>query len=272
MSTSAVSTSSLNQQLQQYFQTRQSDLQQLGQALGSGNLAGAQTAYNNIVSLGQGGPFSSGNPFKANQREQDFTAVGQALQSGDLAGAQQAFSSLAGTFGNRVQQQIDPLPPNLNSTAPSSSAGPEIIVNLSTGSSSGAQQANPSPVSSSASSGPEIIVNLSSAGSGGSSGIEPQVDASPAGSGPEIVLNLGGGTSATPEQVTINISNPSNGGREQVSLSVGNQGSNAQQITFNLNSNTNEEIILNLLGASTATSTGGSSSGSSSTGSLNVSA
>src|ERR1700733_14439950 len=83
MSTSAVSTSSLYQQLNQYYQTRGSDQQQLGQALSSGNLASAQTAYNNIVSLGKNGPFSSGNPFFLSQREQDFTAVGKALQAGD---------------------------------------------------------------------------------------------------------------------------------------------------------------------------------------------
>ena len=53
MSTAAVSSSSINQQLQQYFQTRQSDLQQLGQALGSDDLSGAQTEFNSIVSLGQ---------------------------------------------------------------------------------------------------------------------------------------------------------------------------------------------------------------------------
>lgn len=261
MSTSAVSTSSLNQQLQQYFQTRQSDLQELGQALNSGDLAGAQTAYNSIVSLGQGGPFASGNPFRANQREQDFAAVGQALQSGDLAGAQHAFSALAGRSRNGAQQQVDPLPPKLSASPVSASpvtasAGPEIIINLSsaatssvatTGTTTGAQ-ADPVP---------------------------SQLSASPASAsaGPEIVLNLSSGAnSATPEEITINISNPTNGGGEQVSLSIGNQGSNAQQITFNLNANSNEQIILNLLGASSSTSSSASSSSSSSSGGLNVTA
>jgi hypothetical protein len=64
MSTAAVSSGSIQQQLQQYFQTRSTDLQQLGQALTSGSLSDAQTAYNSIVSLGQGGPFAGGNPFK----------------------------------------------------------------------------------------------------------------------------------------------------------------------------------------------------------------
>jgi hypothetical protein len=201
MSTSAVSSSSLNQQLQQYYQTRQSDLYQLGQALQSGNLTEAQTEFNNITALGQNGPFANGQPFAINQREQDFTAVGQALQNGDLAGAQQAFSQLQSTFKHLLPQS---------------------------GSGSGSGTASSTPVS------------------------------------PEIVLNINGaGNTATPEQITINLSNSGSGGGEQVSLSVGNQGSNPQQITFNLGANSDEQIVLNLLGASPA----GESASSSTTGS-----
>lgn len=211
MSTAAVSSSALNSTLQQYFQTRHTDLKQIGQALSSGDLAGAQTAFNNIVTLGQNGPFPGGNPFKINQREQAFTAIGTALQAGDLAGAQKAFSELGSTFKSGGQQ-VDP-----PGTSPTATATPNA--------------------------GPEIVLNLSN-----SSG------------------------SASPEQITINISNPSNGGGEQVSLSVGNQGANAQQVTFNLNPNSNEQIVLNLLKGSPSTSTGGSSSTPSSGGGLSVSA
>jgi hypothetical protein len=230
MSTSAVSSTSLSQQLQEYFQTRQSDLQQLGQALGSGDLADAQTAYNNIVTLGQSGPVANGNPFFLNQREQDFSAIGQALQSGDLAGAQQAFSALKTTFQRGAAAQ------NPTGTSPASSAGPEIVLNLSSG-------------------------------SGGTSTAPGSTPAS--GEGPEIVVNLSGSTS--PEQITIDINNQANGGGEQVSLSVGSQGSNPQpQITFNLSPNSNEQIVLNLL--SEPTSSSGSVSNSSSGGGLSVSA
>jgi len=238
MSTSAVSGSSLNLQLQQYFQTRHTDLQQLGQALGSGDLAGAQTAYGNIVALGQNGPFSGGNPFVFKNREQDFSAIGQALQAGDLAGAQQALSTLKSTFQKAANPQAVP------STAPASSSGPEIIVNLSTGGSNGA-----SPASSTT----------------------PSASASPApGSGPEIILNLSNNGSSSPEQITIDINSPAGGGGEQVSLSVGNQGSNAQEITFNLSPNSNEQIVLNLLGQSSPASS--ASGSSSSSGGLSVSA
>ncbi len=220
MSTSAVSSSSLNQQIHQYFQTRQTDLQQLGQALGTGDLAGAQTAFQAIAQLGQGGPFANGDPFANSQREQDFTAIGQALQSGDLAGAQQAFSALKATLEKNNGGQPAPIADPILTAAPSS-VGPEIILNLSN-----------------------------------SSG------------------------SANPEQITINI-NPTSGGGEQVSLSVGQPGStNPQQVTFNLPANSNEEIVLNLLGGSSSTSSASTSStsssssasGSSANGGLSVSA
>jgi hypothetical protein len=206
MSTAAISSHHLSQQLQQYFETRQSDLQQLGQALKSGDLAGAQAAYNKIETLGQNGPFG-GNPFKITQREQDFNTIGQALQSGDVAGAKQAFDALRDTFTNPPPASVD--------------------------------------------------------GSGGVSGLNSSA-------GPEIILNLSnsnGGSS--PEQVTINLSNPANSAGEQGSFSVGNQGSSAQEITFNLNPNSNEQIVVNLLDGSSSTS---SSSGASANGGLSVSA
>jgi hypothetical protein len=209
MSTSAVSSTSIRQELHQYFQTRQSDLKQLGHALSNGDLAGAQAAYNNIVSLGQKGPFAAGNPFYLTPREQNFTNIGTALQSGDLAGARQAFGSLRATLQGSGQQ-LDP------------------------------------PPTTAAASGPEIILNLSNINSG----------------------------SASPEQVTINISNPASGG-EQVSIGIGTQGSTAEQVTLNLPANSNEQIVLNLLGASSTTSgssTSTTTSASSASGGLSVSA
>ena len=195
MSTAAVSSSSIHQQLQQYFQTRGTDLGQLGKALSSGDLASAQTAFNNIVSLGQGGPFAGGNPFKLTGREQDFTAVGQALQSGDLAGAQQAFQGLVNTFRNLPQN-------NGGASTPASQA---------------------------------------------------------AGTGPEVVINLNSGAgNASPEQITININES---GNTQAPSSTTNQLSpTAQEITLNLNSANSEQIVLNLLGGSSSTSSASSSS------------
>ena len=93
MSTAAVSSGSIYQELQSYFQQRNTDVSQLGQDLTSGNLANAQQDFATLTGLGQGGPFANGDAFGAGSaREQDFTAIGQALQSGNLSAAQQAFA------------------------------------------------------------------------------------------------------------------------------------------------------------------------------------
>jgi hypothetical protein len=204
MSTSAVSSISLHQQLQTYFQARNGDVKQLGQALEAGDLGAAQSAFRAISTLGKSGPFGGGHPFVSQQREQDFQAVGKALQAGDLAGAKAAFATLKSTFQNgRV------------SSGPVAEAGPA---------------ASGTPA---AAVGPEIVINLSS----------------------------GSGSSASPEQVTINIGQSSSGGGEQISLSVGSQGSNPQQVMFNLNPNSNEQIVVNLLDGSSSSSSSGSSTG-----------
>lgn len=101
MSTAAVSSGSIYQELQSYFQQRNTDVSQLGQDLTSGNLANAQQDFATLTGLGQGGPFANGDAFGAGSaREQDFTAIGQALQSGNLSAAQQAFAELQSSFKN----------------------------------------------------------------------------------------------------------------------------------------------------------------------------
>jgi hypothetical protein len=223
MSTAAVSTNSIYQQLQAYFQQRGSDLQQLGQALKSGDLAGAQQEYSAIQTLGQSGPFASGDPFKFTKREQDFAAVGQALQSGDLAGAQQAFAQLKSSFQPRESQE----------------SSPAVVVNLSAAAPAASATASPAAASSSADTS---AVNA----------------ASPAAStsGPEIILNLGNVTPG--EQITIGLGQPENGS-EQVTIGVAGQTNQSpEQISFNLNLNSNQQIILNLFNG-----TGGSSAASS---------
>lgn len=92
------SSQSIYGQLQELRQERKADIAQLGQDLASGNTANALQDYNTLVSLGQSGPFKSGDAFGNSTREQDFTAIGQALQSGDVTSAQQAFAQLEATY------------------------------------------------------------------------------------------------------------------------------------------------------------------------------
>jgi hypothetical protein len=222
MSTAAVSTTSIYQELQTYFQARSSDLKQLGQALQSGDLAGAQQEFSAIQNLGQNGPFANGNAFKVSQREQDFAAIGQALQAGDLAGAQQAFAQLKGI--DHHQHSVEPQQ--------------AIVVNLSLASTAApAPAAPPAPSTASASQPPAAS----------STGSAP---------GTEIILNLGNVTPG--EQINIGISNGSNGS-EQVTIGVSNQQNQSpEQITLNLNQNTNQQIILNLFNSTASSAAQGS--------------
>jgi len=189
MSTAAVS-ASLNH-LQSYFETRNSDVQQLGQALQSGNLEQAQIAYNNITAVGQGGPFANGNAFRVPQRQQDFDAIGQALQSGNLAGAQSAFAALKSTF--QQGPVLDP-PAPAAPTSSSGSSGPEIVLNLSNGS-GGTAAAEQITINIGQTSGGDEQVSLS-VGDQGSNAQQVTLNLNP-NSNEQIVLNLLNGSSAS---------------------------------------------------------------------------
>jgi hypothetical protein len=89
--------------------SRRQDFTQLGNALQSGNLQGAQQAFSSLEQLQGGqssssssgstssassGPGTTGTGGPANPIANDFAALGQALSSGDLTQAQSAFSQL----------------------------------------------------------------------------------------------------------------------------------------------------------------------------------
>ena len=85
---------------QSQFQQIQTDFQQLGQDLQSGNLTGAQQDFATLQqALPTGQSQSQQNT--ASPIAQAFTALSQALQSGNLQDAQTAFSTLQGD----IQQQ-----------------------------------------------------------------------------------------------------------------------------------------------------------------------
>ena len=217
MSTAAISVNPTPQPLQAYFQQRTSDLSQLGTALQSGNLAGAQQAFSTLQTLAQASPLPNSNAFAVSQREQDFNAIGQALQSGDLTGAQQAFAQLQSTFHNQ-QRVLDPI-------------GPPVVINLT---------APPAAASSTSSSSPSTA-----------SGQSSSPVSSTTAAAPELVINLG--NSGGPEQITIGLNNTSAG--EQLTISVaGQQGTSPEQLTLNLGANSQQQIILNLLNSTSTNS------------------
>jgi hypothetical protein len=130
---STVSSTSIFQELQSFYQSRQADVKQLGSDLQSGNLSSAQQAYNKLAALGQDGPFANSEPFGNSSRAQAFEAVGQALQSGDLAGAQAAFATLTGSQNNAAASAVT-----------SGATAPAAVVNLN---STRTQPVTGSPVS-----------------------------------------------------------------------------------------------------------------------------
>jgi len=114
---------------QKYINERRPEVQQLDEALKSGDLAAAQQAYNNLVALGNT-VLHKDNPFLRSDRALDFNAIGGALQNGDLAGAQQAFAALESTFGRKLPPAAN-LAPAPATVLNSSNAGQEIVPNLS---------------------------------------------------------------------------------------------------------------------------------------------
>ena len=100
MSTQAVSSSSLYQEIRSFYQNRGSDMKSLGNALNSGDLSAAQDAFSDLVALGQQGPYVNAEPFSKSDRAAAFDAIGTALQAGDVAGAESAYATLEGELNS----------------------------------------------------------------------------------------------------------------------------------------------------------------------------
>ncbi len=303
MSTSAVSSSSIFQELQAYAQQRAADVQQLGNDLAAGNLANAQQDFTTLQSLGQTGPSADGAVFGNSQRQQDFTAIGSALQADNLSNAQQAFAQLESTYANnasaasasagtgnsgtssifqqlqayRQQRSADVQQLGQDLTAGNVANALQDYNNLQTLAQSGptrngavfgngareqdlnaigtALQANDLAGAQQAFAALESTFQrhqtsppIVQSGTTGSSGTNPG-----SGSGTEIILNLANAPEG--EQITIGLTGESNG-NEQVSISAINpQNQTSEQIAFNVNPNTNQQIVLNLFGSSSSNST-----------------
>jgi hypothetical protein len=336
MSTAAVSSLSIFQELQSFYQNRQSDVKQLGSALQSGDLNGAQQAYNALAALGQEGPFANAEPFSKSSRVQAFETIGQDLQAGDSAGAQAASATLTGKQSNPASssQATAPAAVTLTSTQQSNASGaaPSIYQQLQayrqqrqadlaqlgqdlqagdlnaaqqdfntltvlgqsgpykngqtfaradraqdfqaigqalqSGDLAGAQSAfanlagsfgkqsqqAQTAISAYNSGVPEIVLNLE-----GASG----TSATTGSTTPELVVNLGQGSSsssASPEEVKINLGSGSAGPQVTIDENQGQSGSNAEQVTINLNQTENYELILNLLNSTSTNQTQSNSS------------
>ncbi len=110
---------------QKYLSERRPEVQQLKDALQSGDISAAQQDYKKLIALGND-VLGKDNPFVRSDRALDFDAVGGALQNGDLTGAQRAFATLENTFHQK-------LPPETNLAPSTVTAGNAPDGNLSSG-------------------------------------------------------------------------------------------------------------------------------------------
>jgi len=89
------------------YRQRKQDFEALAQALGSGDLAGAQTAFaalqQDLSGILQSGGAQQVAGTSQDVLQNDFGAIGQALAKGDVSGAQSAFAKLLQDAQNVAQ-------------------------------------------------------------------------------------------------------------------------------------------------------------------------
>jgi hypothetical protein len=170
------------------------------------------------------------------QRQTDLKELGQDLQSGDLTDAQTEYNTIQslaqnGPFQNGDAFYLSNRQSDFNTLGQALQSG-----NLNAAEQAFQQlkdtfEAPPPPTA--------------TGGSGGAAAAGTTTTPNNSTGGSEIVLNLANAPSG--EQITINLNNSSNG-TEQVSISASNPQSpqNPEQIAFNLNQNSNEQVVLNL--------------------------
>jgi len=104
-------TSASTQASQNPWAQAQSQFQQLGQALSSGNLSAAQAAFSALQQNAPQGGQSSQNA-QGSSAQSPMAALSQALQSGNLSAAQQAFSQIQQAQGYKAPSALVGLNPS----------------------------------------------------------------------------------------------------------------------------------------------------------------
>ena len=138
MSISPISAGGLSQAvLSSSNSIEQQALQALQNTLASGDLNGAQSAFQTLQNLFQGSATANGSTLSSNsQLTTDLNTLGSALQSGDLSTAQSAFATVLGdlqstalpaqtneaTAASQSVQLVEELLGTVNTSAASASA------------------------------------------------------------------------------------------------------------------------------------------------------
>ena len=131
---------------------------QLGQALQSGDLAGAQKAFAALQANAPQGPASqvqgaSTSSGQGSATQNPMSALASALQSGNLAAAQQAFSQIQQTQGHHHHPH--------HHGSQSSSSAPATASTTSTSSTTPTSSTPPADATTSGASSTNITINIS---------------------------------------------------------------------------------------------------------------
>ncbi len=254
---------------QSYFRERGADLKQLGQALQSGDLAGAQQAYTTLTQLAQSAPWQTG----ANQQDPSSMRNVRRISrpsarpyNPEICRAPNKLSRSS----SRIHMVATPA-----STAGSSQASgntiAEIIVNLNNAGSNllaPAASSAPATSGSATSATSSIAAPVDTAASGSAttpaSSVAPADTTPSASSSPEIILNLGNSSGSSVPEITINLNQGSSGGSAPelvINLQNGSNGS-TPEVTLNLNNGNGSaspapEITLNVSSGGGSGSNGG---------------
>lgn len=188
------------------------NIHQLAQALQSGDLGAAQSAYSNLTWRNVGSRSTNST------LDQDISALGEKLQAGDLSGAQTAFATLQQDFQTAVSVRKGN-PQGIARSTQNAAAEDDAQAVTHThhphrhhsqptqGASSGAQQITIN-VGESDAGGDQITLNLEGNGQ----------------SAEQVTINFSGGNSSSaPEQVTLNLG----GGNETITLNFADSASGA---------------------------------------------
>ncbi len=138
MSISSISAAGLSQDvLAASNSSQQQALQSLQQSLASGDVNGAQSAFQTLQALFQNSATTTGSTLSSNsQLATDLSTLGSALSSGDLSSAQSAFATVLGdlktsasaaqvneaTAASQSLQLVEGILSTLNADATSSSS------------------------------------------------------------------------------------------------------------------------------------------------------
>jgi hypothetical protein len=145
MSITSISAAGLSQYVLQSSNSTQlkQALQTLQNSLASGDLNGAQSAFQTLQTLYQNSATASGSSLSSSsQLSTDLTALGSALTSGDLSTAQSAFATLQSDLKN------SPSPSQTNETNAASQSVQLVEEVLSTLNSSSASSSTSNPTNS----------------------------------------------------------------------------------------------------------------------------